>query len=205
MLYYEGVKPGTPENSKKFDFLMGFKFDKDLYSSMSKLYGLVPQKQADIAGVPNPRDKNVDVSIDDIVAAYEKRSGKVTVPAVTGSGQADDVSMTLSKDMAAAADSLNPRQLTAVRYLNRAIMSLVIKNRDAGEAAFAELGKADLYTSILGDRNKILADAIANSDESKIFITYGLLHFDGVFDLLQEKDHRWKVSGPIEYRYPTLP
>lgn len=73
VLFYEGVKPGTPENAKKFDALMGFKFDKKLYDSMSKLYGLVPQKQDEIAGTPDPRDKNVDVSIDDIVASYEKR------------------------------------------------------------------------------------------------------------------------------------
>lgn len=49
VLFYEGVRPGTPENSKKFNALMGFKFDKNLYSAMSKLYGLVPQNQADIA------------------------------------------------------------------------------------------------------------------------------------------------------------
>lgn len=205
VLYYEGVKPGTPENVKKFDFLMGFKFDKNLYASMSKLYGLVPQKQADIAGTPDPKDKNVDVGIDDIVASYEKRAGKVTVPVETGSGETGGVSATLSEDMAQAADSLNPRQLAVVRYVNRAIMSMVIKNRDAGEAAFAGLGKADLYSSILDDRNKILSEAIVSSDDKEIFVTYGLLHFDGVFDALQEKDHRWKVSGPIRYRFPTLP
>lgn len=73
VLFYEGVRPGTPENARKFDQLMGFKFDKDLYAAMSKLYGLVPQDQAYIAGTPDPRDQNVDVSIDDIISAYEKR------------------------------------------------------------------------------------------------------------------------------------
>lgn len=52
---------------------MGFKFDKDLYAAMSKLYGLVPQDQEYIAGTPDLRDRNVDVSVDDIVSAYEKR------------------------------------------------------------------------------------------------------------------------------------
>lgn len=39
--------------------------------------------------------------------------------------------------MAEEADRLRPRELSAVRYVNRAIMGFVIKNRDAGEAAFA--------------------------------------------------------------------
>lgn len=105
-----------------------------------------------------------------------------------------EASADIAKMMAEEADRLNPRELSAVRYLNRAIMSFVIKNRDAGEAAFAGMGKADLFASILDDRNDILVDAIASSEEKKIFVTYGLLHFDGVFKLLQERDSRWKVA-----------
>ncbi len=52
---------------------MGFKFDENLYAAMSKLYGLVPQDQAYLAGASDSRDRNVDVSVDDIVSAYEKR------------------------------------------------------------------------------------------------------------------------------------
>lgn len=95
--------------------------------------------------------------------------------------------------MAEEAERLNPRELSAIRYLNRAIMSLVIKNRDAGEAAFASIGKADLFASILDDRNEILSEALLSAGETKIFVTYGLLHFDGVFKILQERDSRWKV------------
>lgn len=73
-------------------------------------------------------------------------------------------------------------------------MSLVIKNRDAGEAAFAGIGKVDLFSSILDDRNAVLAEALATTEEKKVFVTYGLLHFDGVFRILQERDPRWKIS-----------
>ncbi|MDQ1344345.1 MAG: hypothetical protein QG650_1066 [Patescibacteria group bacterium] len=207
VLFYEGVRPGSPENTKKFDAMMGFKFDKDLYASMSKLYGLVPQNTAAIVGAPGPDDRNVDLGIDEIVANFEKRRGAVSgEPSVSPpSPETEGVTEEFSKEIAAYANSLAPRELATVRYLNRAIMSLVIKNRDASAAAFAGLGKADLFSSILDDRNKVIVDAITSTDQKKIFITYGLLHFDGVFDQLQEKDHRWKISGPIRYRYPTLP
>lgn len=207
VLFYEGVRQGSPESSKKFDALMGFKFDKDLYAAMSKLYGLVPQDNASIVGEFQPNDRNVDVSIDDIVSGYEKRRGAVSgeLLPVTASGSADGFASEFSKEISLYADALTPRELGVVRYLNRAIMSLVIKNRDASNAAFAGLGKEDLFSAILDDRNEVIVDAVTSSEEKKIFITYGLLHFDGVFDLLQDRDPRWKIVEPITYRYPTLP
>ena len=110
-----------------------------------------------------------------------------------------------SSELAKEADSYNPRELAVVRYFLRAMMSLVIKNRDTGEAAFAGLGKVDLFSSILDDRNAVLANAIASTDEKKVFVTYGMLHFDGTFYLLQEKDPRWKIVGQPKNGYPTLP
>ncbi|MFB0964263.1 MAG: hypothetical protein QMC36_00915 [Patescibacteria group bacterium] len=205
VLFYEGVKPGSAENSKKFDAIMGFKFDKNLYEAMSKLYGLVPQNQAELAGHPDARDRNVDVSIDDIVKAYENRRGSVSGEPVPNFSEAEGAASDFSAELVKEADSYNSRELAVVRYFLRAMMSLVIKNRDTGEAAFAGLGKVDLFASILDDRNEVLADAIATTEEKKVFVTYGMLHFDGVFYLLQEKDPRWKIVGTPKDGYPTLP
>lgn len=136
----------------------------------------------------------MDVSIDDIIASYEKRKPAVSSEPSSQTGALEDVTSDITKIMTEEADRLNPRELAAVRYLNRAIMSLVIKNRDAGEAAFAGIGKVDLFSSILDDRNAVLAEALATTEEKKVFVTYGLLHFDGVFRILQERDPRWKIS-----------
>ena len=136
----------------------------------------------------------MDVSIDDIIASYEKRKPAVSSEPSSQTGALEDVTSDITKIMTEEADRLNPRELAAVRYLNRAIMSLVIKNRDAGEAAFAGIGKIDLFSSILDDRNAVLAEALATTEEKKVFVTYGLLHFDGVFRILQESDPRWKIS-----------
>jgi Flp pilus assembly CpaF family ATPase len=52
---------------------MGVVFDKSLYANISKLYGLREQRNDEFLGIVNREDENVDISIDDIVALYERR------------------------------------------------------------------------------------------------------------------------------------
>lgn len=241
VLFYEGVRPGTPENSKKFEEMVGFRIGKELYEVMARLYGLSPQDMADIVPSFDPRDRNVDVSVDDIVAYVESRSGSGTpssgsgisssgsasasgsyVPSspsssgslqALGSGSVSASGETLSERqedptvaaLRSYADSLNPRELEVLRYFNRAVMGFVMKNPHADALAVSGFSNPDAYPAILDERDRILAEAILASEEKRIYVTYGLLHFDGVFDLLQERDPRWKVSAPSEYLYPTRP
>lgn len=135
-VFYEGVRPGTPENDAKFDRLMGFRFDPDIYASMAKLYGLVPQDSRALLGTPGPNDRNVDVSVDDIIAAAEKRRGSPI--SLTGSESAP--LREISKELSAHADSLNPRELALTRYFNRAFIGMFLKHRNASSAAFSIAG-----------------------------------------------------------------
>lgn len=80
------------------------------------------------------------------------------------------------------------------RYFNRAVISALLKHRSAGSLAFASVGGPELAGSVVDDRNRVLVDEILKSDRKKIFVIYGLLHFDGVFSLLQDRDPNWKVS-----------
>jgi hypothetical protein len=52
---------------------MGVVFDKTLYANISKLYGLREQRNSEFLKIENDKDFNVDISIDDVVALYEKR------------------------------------------------------------------------------------------------------------------------------------
>lgn len=72
-VFYEGVRPGTPENARKLDRLMGFRFDGNLYAAMATLYGLVPQDTRSLLGTPGPDDRNADIGVDELVAFAEKR------------------------------------------------------------------------------------------------------------------------------------
>ena len=58
---------------------------------------------------------------------------------------------------------------------------------------------------ILGERNIHLVNEILASPEKKIIILYGDLHFEGTFDLLQEKDSKWKIVSPILFLEPMSP
>jgi hypothetical protein len=53
----------------------------------------------------------------------------------------------------------------------------------------------------LGERNKVLANEIKDSEYDKIFVTYWLLHFKGVYEILKNEDSRWKIIE-IKNLYP---
>ncbi len=203
-LFYEGVRPGTPENTARFNALLGLEFSKELYPAMSKLYGLVPQDTRAIVGEFAEGDVNADVSIDDIIAAYDRKFGSGASDSKPKSESPSGI-RDVAKDFSEYADSLSSRELALIRYVNRGIMSFVIKNRGAADAVAEGAGNADLFSVILHDRNEVIAREILSSDRSKIYATYGLLHFDGVFDLLQEADPKWKVTISDRKLYPTVP
>jgi hypothetical protein len=61
------VRPGTPENQKKFDQALGFSLTHDLYSEIASLIGLQSQDNRILyAGISTGSLRSVDLSIDDI-------------------------------------------------------------------------------------------------------------------------------------------
>ncbi|MDD5213008.1 MAG: hypothetical protein PHG82_01085 [Candidatus Gracilibacteria bacterium] len=182
LLFYEGVKPGTKESSLKFDKALGVKFDKDLYKNMSKLYGLVNQDNSIFV---SSGAKNVDLSMDEIIALYDKIPSQNRL-----SQEVVDVNPLIN----ATLDSLNPKELEILRFLNKAIINTIIKNGDIQDAMSQGLGNKALMDTIFGKRNDNLAASIIEEKQKKIVITYGLLHFKGVLELLQKNDANWKIK-----------
>ncbi len=186
LLFYEGVKPGTKESSEKFDKALWVKFDRDLYKNMSKLYGLVNQDNSIFI---SSWAKNVDLSMDEIVALYDKIPSQNKL-----SQEVIDVNPLIN----ATLDSLNPKELEILRFLNKAIINTIIKNWDLQDAMAQGLGNKALMDTILGKRNDNLAASIIEEKQKKIVITYWLLHFKGVLELLQKNDKNWKIKN-IDY------
>lgn len=56
----------------------------------------------------------------------------------------------------------------------------------------------NLFDVILIERNRVLSSAITSSQYDKIYITYGLLHFDGVLKNLQKNDPKWQIISKKE-------
>jgi hypothetical protein len=59
----------------------------------------------------------------------------------------------------------------------------------------------ELFEVILWERNKVLANAIQTSEYNKIFVTYWLLHFKWVYELLKQNDNNWQITE-TKYLYP---
>jgi hypothetical protein len=53
----------------------------------------------------------------------------------------------------------------------------------------------------LAERNKVLVDAIETSEYDKVFITYWLLHFKWVYELLKANDSNWEIIE-TKHLYP---
>jgi pheromone shutdown protein TraB len=63
----------------------------------------------------------------------------------------------------------------------------------------------DLFSVIIDERNEVLAQAIIQSEENNIFVIYGLMHFEWVFNLLKASDSKWEITSTKEYTIITDP
>lgn len=187
ILYYEWVKSGTKESSDKFDKALWVKFDKDLYKNMSKLYGLVNQDNSIFI---SSWAKNIDLTMDEIVAVYEKNP--------SNSNKNLSVPIDMNPIIISTIDKLNDKELAIIRFLNKAIMNSIIKNWEVQDFMAKSLWNKSIMDTILWKRNEYLSANIIAEKQKKIVITYWLLHFKWVLELLQKNDKNWKIEK-IDY------
>lgn len=199
--FYEWVKPWTKQNEQKFNEAIWINFDKDLYKNFSKLYWVTNQDNSIYFWLVNNLDFNVDVSIDKIIEEYTKikttKSSLEKGEIKKENKEIIDVNSEIIKTLA----ELNDRELAILRYINKAILNAVIWSDKIQDTVMDNFWNADLFQIILHYRNEIIASEIQKTEYKKIFITYWLLHFDWVFELLKKSDSNWKIDK-IEYLYP---
>jgi hypothetical protein len=80
-------------------------------------------------------------------------------------------------------------------------MNFIIKNENVRNMILEQSWQKNLFDIILDDRNKVIIDSIRNSADNKIYITYWLMHFNGVWAGLQQSDPNWKMVS-INYLTP---
>lgn len=194
--YFEWVKQWTKENHEKFDKALWVKFDQKTYETMAKLYWLVNQDNSLFLWLVNKNDKNVDVWMDEIIKNYEDL--KITN---NTSKRTYKEPLDASKIVYEELSKLNDRQLKIIRYLNKSMVSFIIKSEWFQEVITSEFANKELFDVILNKRNEVLTNEIINSQDKKIITTYWLLHFKWVLDLLQKKDIKWQITN-IDYSYP---
>jgi len=195
--FYEWVKPGSEENMQDFNEAIGIKFDKDLYKNFSKLYWVVNQDNSLFLWLVNDKDYNVDLSLDEIMKLYnnqiqEKKVEKKELPKEV---------IDINKEVVNSLAKLNPKELNIIRFVNKALLNLIMKNDNIQNSIMNNFSNKTLFDVILEERNKNIVENIYSNPADKIFITYWLMHFNWVLELLKQKDSKWKIVK-IKYFYP---
>lgn len=196
VLFFEWVKPWSKENMKKFDTLIWFEFNKKTYSNLSKLYWLRAQDNNDFLNLINNKDYNTDVSMDTIIQKYEKKYWKV-IPGKKYNNISDSP-VKIEDFIDQVVKSFTENELKVLIQINRAMMNLIIKNENIRNTIMASSWQWNLFDIILDDRNDVIVKSIVQSKENKIHILYWLMHFNWVWQSLQQQDTNWKL---INIRY----
>ncbi len=197
--FFEWVKPWTKQNSKKFNKAIWIKFDKNLYKNFSKLYWVVNQDNSIFLWLVNNKDFNVDLTIDEIIKLYNKKIDKLDKNEIKK--QLPKNIIDINSQIIDALSKLNPKQLEVIRFFNKAMLNVILKNQIIQNTIMKNFTNKTLFDVILTQRNKNIVKNIENSKYKKIFITYWLLHFNWVLNLLKKDDQNWKITK-IKYFYP---
>ena len=196
--FFEWVKPWTPENSEKFNEAIWIEFDENLYKNFSKLYWVSNQDNRIFMWLVNDLDFNVDLNMDEIMELYDKKiENKPEWEKEFKSKLPLDANKTIIDTLA----WLNERQLKVLVYINQAILNFIIGSEKTQSFLTNNFTNTDLFDVILWKRNEVLSKAIIESEYDKIYITYWLLHFKWVLELLRENNSKWIIFEE-NYLYP---
>jgi len=186
-IFYEGVRASDPKTEKEFQKELGFQLDASTYDKIATRLGLLSQNN-EIIGVDESKDLNVDLTLEEILKRTRSKnaSGNMEKNLATQEPVSlDDILPTLPTDM-------TDRQNQFLEYAFRAMLNATVW--EASNAALLEsFGKEAILDTILNDRNKVIVDAINKSENKKIYVTYGALHFPWVFSELKKADIRWRI------------
>ena len=191
VLYYEWVMPGSEQDSDDFNKALGIKFDAEIYDHFSLLYGVESQDNNAFLWKVNNLDYNIDLSLSEVMSLYRKKISWKTDP--TSSLLASNEIYDISNQVVEQLTELWERELFVLRQINQSILNFIIKHDNLRNFIIDNIGNPDIFTVILDERNKHIVWEILARDDEKIIITYGLMHFSGVLDLLQELDPNWEI------------
>lgn len=189
----EWVRPGTPENEKKFSQYLGINFTPTLYKSISSLISLSYQDYDTLfSQVPPESLVSVDVSIDDIVRRFESSfTGSVpTVPPPS-----------LEGEIVKVLESISPSEKQFIAFVARWVLNFVLRSGDDLSLQVMDDRMKALFSIILDDRNASIVQYILSHREQKIAVVYWALHFNGVYLWLQQDSPEWRIYS-LEPLFP---
>jgi hypothetical protein len=192
--FFEWVKPWSEENLKKFNKAIWIKFDEDLYENLAKLYWVVHQDNQVFLMLVNNLDFNVDLNLDEIMELYENDDNFYWN---TNNNNLEIIDA--NKQVLEALNNLNEKELEILRYINKSIMNFIIKSEKIQNVLKANFTNQKLFNIILNKRNEVVSDEIIKSKYDKVYVTYWLLHFEWIFELLKINDKNWEILKTRNY------
>ena len=187
-IFFEGVRVEKENTLKDFQKALGFELKDDTYEKLAHFVGLTAQNSEN-TGIHKEVDKNIDVNLEDIMAWYKKKASEKNVYQTqlqtTTPANVEDLLQEAQK-------TLTPPQRSFLSYVVRGIANSSL-DTFSDEASMKNFGKEAILSTIIEERNKIVADAIIKSKEKKIFVLYGALHFSGIYELLSKNDSNWHI------------
>ncbi len=194
VLFYEWVTPWTEDNQEILDDVMWVEITPELYETFSIAYGVTHQNNEDFLGIVNDLDFNVDMDIDTIVDLYlEKIPPDQAQQYLSQESKETPTEPSVNQELLNTIAWLSDRQLLLMQNMNKSFLNFFIKHGWLREYIISQMNVQDLFYVILDERNEYLVEEIRNSEYKKIFVTYGLMHFDWVLELLQASDPNWKI------------
>jgi pheromone shutdown protein TraB len=104
-------------------------------------------------------------------------------------------------DIEKYATQANPRETLLIRFVARALLNASLKSSEDVLTLLEGGEKAALMQVLIDERNKRILDYIAAHPKENIVIVYGALHFNGVFEALQNGSSSWKIDA-LQTQFP---
>jgi len=198
VLYFEWVTPWTKENSEAFDRALWIQLWPDTYKNLSTLYWTEAQDNEQFLNIINNKDYNIDISIDTIMEIFNEKNTS------TENNWLSSEVYNVSEELFTRLSKLNERELSLVRFMNQAFLNLIMKNNGLRDGIIENFWNTDIFSVILDDRNVHIVNEVINRQDKKIFIIYGLMHFEGVYELLKASDPNWEITNIESFKALSL-
>ena len=105
----------------------------------------------------------------------------------------------IEREIASFATGMTAKDKTFLNFVARGMLNASLKSSDDIALLFSTPEKKRLLEVLLDERNKKVLEYIDANPDKKIAIVYGALHFNGIFEALQNQNPPWKIEKIEKY------